>query len=135
MANEKDKIIEKQLAKEQVTSVVCDICEDDTSEPVGDKYGNVCCPACQVKSNTRWFADKLDELVRIVDTGFVLAEETVSNLEDNIEAVLEAIPYLGKVQLLGLVHKYKDMRQRGVFECYRIDLYEKASARLSELLR
>jgi hypothetical protein len=114
---------------------MCDICEDDTSEPVDDKFGNVCCPACQVKSNTRWYADKLDELSEEVDKSFKLAEETVGVLEDSIVEVLEAIPYLGKCHLLGLVHKYKDMRERGVFECYRIDLYEKASVRLGELLK
>ena len=115
-------------------SVMCDICENDTSKPMVDKFDSVVCPVCYVITSKLYYAKKLDELVRTVDTGFVLAEETVGNLEDNIEAILEAIPYLGKCHLLSIVYKYKDMRECGVFENYRIDLYDQASKRLQELL-
>jgi len=124
------------MAKKEVEmnpNVMCDICKDNTSEPVADKYGNVVCPKCQVKSNTRFFSENLTKLVAIYNEKVRAIEKLENDVDEAIEELSEAIPYLNKIQLLGLIQLFKGEGYTAVTELFRVAIYDQLERRFREV--
>jgi uncharacterized Zn finger protein (UPF0148 family) len=133
MANNKDKIVKKCIEAEQKTSVMCDICGNDTSDPVDDKYGYIVCPKCQVKSNSRYFTEKLDDLLDAYNREVNQIAELENDVDEAVEELCEAIPYLSKVQLLGMIQLFKGEHTSCIGEVFRVAVYDQLEDRFKEM--
>lgn len=123
----------KKKKLEMNPNVMCDICEKNTSEPVDDKYGNVVCPSCQVKSNTRYFSENLEHLVGLFYDQLRELEALEPAMDERVEELVEAIPYLNKIQLLGLIQQFKGERCACVGEVFRVAIYDQVGDRFREV--